>query len=146
MPVIAHLSDMHLDGTPRRLRRLNAVLEEVAALPEVDALLLSGDYNQNDSETHIARANDATADIMQHQEQQQHQQQQTCAAGITHPSEPSQPHASSCHKHRASQPLKGGRPTAPSLRCKSCAAEASRHWRARHPWKTVWLGLQRVNS
>lgn len=43
MPVIAHLSDMHLDGTPRRLRRLNAVLEEVAALPEVDALLLSGD-------------------------------------------------------------------------------------------------------
>lgn len=43
MPVIAHLSDMHLDGTPVRLRRLDAVLEEVAALPEVDALLLSGD-------------------------------------------------------------------------------------------------------
>lgn len=43
MTVIAHLSDMHLDGSPQRLRRLEAVLAQVADLPGVGVLLLSGD-------------------------------------------------------------------------------------------------------
>lgn len=43
MPVIAHLSDPHLDASPGRLRRLEAVLEAVASLPQVDAIVLSGD-------------------------------------------------------------------------------------------------------
>lgn len=43
MPVIAHLSDMHLDESPLRLRRFQAVLNQVSALPHVDALLISGD-------------------------------------------------------------------------------------------------------
>ena len=28
-------------------------------------------------------------------------------------------------------------------RCKKCAAESSRRWRSRHPWKTIWLGFVR---
>ena len=43
MTVIAHLSDPHLDGSPQRLRRFQAVLEQVADLPEVDAIVISGD-------------------------------------------------------------------------------------------------------
>lgn len=43
MTVIAHLSDPHLDGAQQRLRRFQAVLEQVADLPALDALLISGD-------------------------------------------------------------------------------------------------------
>ena len=43
MTVIAHLSDPHLDGSPQRLRRFEAVLEQVADLPEVDAIVITGD-------------------------------------------------------------------------------------------------------
>jgi Icc protein len=41
--VIAHLSDPHLDGSPRRLRRLQATLECAAGLPELNAVVISGD-------------------------------------------------------------------------------------------------------
>ncbi|KQO11820.1 hypothetical protein ASF06_04155 [Agreia sp. Leaf244] len=43
MPVIAHLSDPHLDLSTVRGRRLDAVLEQVLDLGFVDALLVSGD-------------------------------------------------------------------------------------------------------
>lgn len=43
MLTIAHLSDPHLDLSEARRRRFEAVLREVAALPSVDALLVSGD-------------------------------------------------------------------------------------------------------
>lgn len=43
MPVVAHISDMHLDGSPARLQRLLAVLDQIGDLAEVDAVLLSGD-------------------------------------------------------------------------------------------------------
>ena len=43
MTIVAHLSDMHLDGSPLRLRRFRAVLAQLDELPRVDALLLSGD-------------------------------------------------------------------------------------------------------
>ncbi|WP_139416197.1 metallophosphoesterase family protein [Agromyces laixinhei] len=43
LPVIAHLSDTHLDESSARLRRLQAVLNQVADLGNVDALLVSGD-------------------------------------------------------------------------------------------------------
>jgi 3',5'-cyclic AMP phosphodiesterase CpdA len=40
---IAHLSDSHLDLTPGRLRRLERVLDEVMALGDVAAVVVSGD-------------------------------------------------------------------------------------------------------
>lgn len=43
MTLIAHLSDPHLDTSPHRLRRLEAVLAAVSSLPDVDAIVLSGD-------------------------------------------------------------------------------------------------------
>lgn len=43
MLTVAHVSDPHLDGTEHRRRRFAAVLREVASLPRVDALLVSGD-------------------------------------------------------------------------------------------------------
>ena len=43
MPVIAHLSDPHLDTSQSRLDRLVAVLEECAALPVLDAIVVTGD-------------------------------------------------------------------------------------------------------
>ena len=43
MAVIAHLSDPHIDGSSERLHRLQAVLQKVAELPELDAVLISGD-------------------------------------------------------------------------------------------------------
>lgn len=43
MTVIAHLSDPHLDASPERLDRLCRVLEHVDALPDVEALLVTGD-------------------------------------------------------------------------------------------------------
>lgn len=43
MTVIAHLSDPHLDTSPQRLHRLEAVFREVSSLPNVDAIVLSGD-------------------------------------------------------------------------------------------------------
>ncbi|MPS75337.1 MAG: hypothetical protein E2584_00705 [Microbacterium sp.] len=43
MTLIAHLSDPHMDTSPHRLRRLEAVLAAVSSLPDVDAIVLSGD-------------------------------------------------------------------------------------------------------
>lgn len=50
MTVIAHLSDPHLDGSNARLRRLQAVLAQVADLPVVDGLLVSGDLTDHGDE------------------------------------------------------------------------------------------------
>lgn len=47
MTVIAHLSDPHLDGSTSRQHRLRAVLTQVADLPAVDGLLLSGDLTDH---------------------------------------------------------------------------------------------------
>jgi len=44
-------------------------------------------------------------------------------------------------EHRLSQRCKG--PSSIRQRCKKCAAESSRRWRSRHPWKTIWLGFVR---
>src|SRR5690554_3591838 len=43
MTTIAHLSDPHLDGSSERLRRLTRVLDEVAALPDVPLIAVTGD-------------------------------------------------------------------------------------------------------
>lgn len=43
MTVIAHLSDPHLDGSAKRLRRFEATLECIAGLQELDAVVISGD-------------------------------------------------------------------------------------------------------
>ena len=47
MPVIAHLSDPHLDTSPQRRRRLEAVLAALSSLPALDAILVSGDLADN---------------------------------------------------------------------------------------------------
>ncbi|MCX5192924.1 metallophosphoesterase [Streptomyces sp. NBC_00249] len=48
MIVIAHLSDVHLDGGPRALERTRAVMEYLDALPyDLDAVLVSGDIADN---------------------------------------------------------------------------------------------------
>jgi 3',5'-cyclic AMP phosphodiesterase CpdA len=47
LTVIAHLSDPHLDGSIERLQRLRAVLAQVADLPVLDGLLLSGDLTDH---------------------------------------------------------------------------------------------------
>ncbi|MDN4640631.1 metallophosphoesterase [Agreia sp. PsM10] len=47
MPVIAHLSDPHLDLSTLRCRRLDAVLEQILDLGFVDALLVSGDLSDH---------------------------------------------------------------------------------------------------
>jgi hypothetical protein len=44
-------------------------------------------------------------------------------------------------EHSLSQRCKG--PSSIRHRCKKCAAESSRRWRSRHPWKTIWLGFVR---
>jgi Icc protein len=41
--VLAHLSDPHLDTGPKRLQRLQRVLEQVRALPDVAAVIVTGD-------------------------------------------------------------------------------------------------------
>ena len=43
MTTIAHLSDPHLDGSPERLERLTRVLDQVAALPDVALVVITGD-------------------------------------------------------------------------------------------------------
>ncbi|MEV6929443.1 metallophosphoesterase [Dactylosporangium sp. NPDC051485] len=44
MTLIAHVSDTHLDGTPRSAERVDRVVEHLAGLPRpVDAVLLTGD-------------------------------------------------------------------------------------------------------
>lgn len=43
MPVIAHLSDPHLDTSQRRLDRLVAVLRQCTELPVLDAVVVTGD-------------------------------------------------------------------------------------------------------
>lgn len=47
MPVIAHLSDTHLDTSAERLARFSAVLSQIERLPEVSALLVSGDLTDH---------------------------------------------------------------------------------------------------
>ncbi|MFD3694981.1 metallophosphoesterase [Streptomyces sp. NPDC058646] len=48
MIVIAHLSDVHLDGGPRAAARTRAVMEYLDALPhDLDAVLVSGDIADN---------------------------------------------------------------------------------------------------
>lgn len=49
MQVIAHLSDTHLDNSPERLARFHAVLDQVQQLPQIDALLISGDLTDHGS-------------------------------------------------------------------------------------------------
>jgi Icc protein len=55
LTVIAHLSDMHLDGSSLRLSRFRAVLAQVLELPRVDALLLSGDLADHGSAAEYAQ-------------------------------------------------------------------------------------------
>ncbi len=55
MPVIAHLSDTHLDMSAQRARRFDAVLEQVAALPHVDAVLISGDLTDHGTDDEYAQ-------------------------------------------------------------------------------------------
>jgi 3',5'-cyclic-AMP phosphodiesterase len=44
MPLLAQISDLHLDGTPRATERARRVIDYVGALPHpVDALLVTGD-------------------------------------------------------------------------------------------------------
>lgn len=59
MAVIAHLSDPHLDGSPERLRRLQAALRQVADLPELDAVLISGDLTDHGSASEYEQFFDA---------------------------------------------------------------------------------------
>ncbi|MGW4646154.1 metallophosphoesterase [Kitasatospora sp. NPDC004289] len=50
MPVIAHLSDTHLDGSPRAADRTRAVMAYLDALPyDLDAVLVSGDVADHGS-------------------------------------------------------------------------------------------------
>lgn len=49
MTVIAHLSDPHLDGSAERFRRFEATLECAASLPEIDAVVISGDLADHGS-------------------------------------------------------------------------------------------------
>lgn len=43
MTVLAHFSDPHLDTSPERLQRLQRVLDQVRALPDVGAVIVTGD-------------------------------------------------------------------------------------------------------
>lgn len=43
MTRIAHLSDPHIDGSPERTRRLERVVDEVGALPDIDLVVVTGD-------------------------------------------------------------------------------------------------------
>lgn len=43
MTQIAHLSDPHLDGSQERARRLERVIDEVATLPDIDLVVVTGD-------------------------------------------------------------------------------------------------------
>ena len=47
MITIAHLSDPHLDGSPERLERLARVLDQVATLPDVALVIVTGDIADN---------------------------------------------------------------------------------------------------
>jgi Icc protein len=45
--VVAHLSDCHLDARPAPIARLRQVLAAVRAMPQLDALVVSGDIANN---------------------------------------------------------------------------------------------------
>jgi len=47
VPVIAHLSDPHLDASLSRLDRLTAVLEQCADVPVLDAVVVTGDLTDH---------------------------------------------------------------------------------------------------
>lgn len=59
MVVIAHLSDPHIDGSSERLHRFHAVLEKVAELPELEAVLISGDLADHGTASEYAQFFDA---------------------------------------------------------------------------------------
>ena len=47
MQTIAHLSDTHLDTSAQRLARFSSVLAQITLLPEVSALVVSGDLSDH---------------------------------------------------------------------------------------------------
>lgn len=59
MPVIAHLSDPHVDAGPHRLQRLRRVLDEIAQLDHVDMLMVTGDIADNGTHAEYAQFFDA---------------------------------------------------------------------------------------
>lgn len=57
MLVLAQISDLHLDGTPRATERARRVLDHLRALPgPVDALLVTGDIADHGAESEYAEA------------------------------------------------------------------------------------------
>ncbi|MGY0019441.1 metallophosphoesterase [Streptomyces sp. cg35] len=57
MLVLAQISDLHLDGTPRATERARRVLDHLRALPgPVDALLVTGDIADHGAETEYEEA------------------------------------------------------------------------------------------
>ncbi|HEY6791396.1 MAG TPA: metallophosphoesterase [Trebonia sp.] len=60
MPTIAHLSDIHLDGSDERLARLTRVLDEAACVG-ADAVVLTGDLADRGLPAEYAQFRDAMA-------------------------------------------------------------------------------------
>ncbi|MFJ6571069.1 metallophosphoesterase [Streptomyces sp. NPDC091292] len=57
MPVLAHISDLHLDGTDRATERAERVMRRLRALPgRVDALLVTGDIADHGTEAEYEEA------------------------------------------------------------------------------------------
>lgn len=61
MTRIAHLSDPHLDAGPARHRRLNRVLAEVAALSDIDLVVVTGDIADHGAPAEYAQFFDSLA-------------------------------------------------------------------------------------
>lgn len=59
MQTIAHLSDTHLDTSADRLARFTAVLAQIAQLPHVSALVVSGDLADHGAEEEYSEFFDA---------------------------------------------------------------------------------------
>lgn len=55
MTRIAHFSDPHLDGSQERLRRLERVIGEVADLPGIDLVVVTGDIADHGAPAEYAR-------------------------------------------------------------------------------------------
>lgn len=55
MTWIAHLSDPHLDGSVDRARRFERVLDEVAALPGIDLVVVTGDIAEHGAPAEYAQ-------------------------------------------------------------------------------------------
>ncbi|MGC4943523.1 metallophosphoesterase [Kribbella sp. DT2] len=57
MTLLAHISDLHLDGTERATRRATRVMDYLRALPQpVDALLVTGDIADHGEESEYEEA------------------------------------------------------------------------------------------